>query len=430
MEKNLDQIFNEFANILGSLRELNKSVIKLSEDMVKSAFESTVDELEDIYLIVFESLDYKLLTNCGSEDISKEDLIKIANNLIENKSEVQENVINRFRRMIENNTEENLNKILKEKDAIIKLHKEQIKANMSYRAMLFTLTSATENFLKEILEYIYRNYDNKEFDINIKFSLSDLNDYDSIDHMRDELLKKQIDSVFWGNIESVIKEIQKYNKSYFLTKKELNVLYEIFARRNIHMHNNGKINQAYIYKVTNESLSIGEELMLSAEYLESSILNTIYMSYIITFAVAINSNPKNKDEYVNRLLCSCVELIDEKDYFIAKQILNKIDKRGIYENTITKYFILVNKYLIKILENEIREKDMHELEKIQKELKFRKEDTRELALGINCLRGQKKEFIEKIREVKAEKFQEKFLRYPIVKLLDLTKSEKEFILNI
>ena len=156
-----------------------------------------------------------------------------------------------------------------------------------YRSSLITLTSTSEWFISQILhEYLERNtgiiYTKEK-----SFNLKDLEDFGTIEDARRYLIDSKIENLIRNSFEEWIEFFEKtVGLSMGYLKPHQNKLAEVYLRRNLIVHNGGRVNSIYRKKVATEfkdNFSLGDEVQVSPDYLDTSI-NLFELNFILIAA--------------------------------------------------------------------------------------------------------------------------------------------------
>ena len=167
----------------------------------------------------------------------------------------------------------------------------------------------TENYLQSIIYRIYRDFPYK------------LETKDEVTEQREKLLRliiksadkeeminkiaeEKIRSIFYGNpVDFFSKDKAKIGIGTFIKdnyKKALEEYSEIIARRNIFIHNEGKVDNKYIKEVNNTTLQPGGRPKIDKEYIRNTIKILRSLSLIATNLALTNSysaKVKSKFQY-------------------------------------------------------------------------------------------------------------------------------------
>lgn len=155
-----------------------------------------------------------------------------------------------------------------------------------YRGTLSVLISTFENFISDILHYHYKRFPNALSEDHT-ITLAELRQFETIQDFEKDLASKEIKRVIDGGIQEIRKWFEKQHKiNLSVLDKEWNRITEIFARRNIEIHNNGLVDKTYLRRVhstiTEEyNAVLGEKLYFQIGYLERAIDYLYYCGYVI-----------------------------------------------------------------------------------------------------------------------------------------------------
>ncbi len=165
---------------------------------------------------------------------------------------------------------------------------ELIMLNTQYENILnnivVNIVTIFENFIFHFYKSIIKN-DNlkikKEFNVNIEELLS-VNDK-GIEEVIDIIVNKQAENFIYKGSNDYLLELHKlgFNNEFFNNYK--NIINELFARRNIIVHNDCIVNNAYLIKSNNKyNYNNGEKLKTSSEYIEEIGYILISLATILT----------------------------------------------------------------------------------------------------------------------------------------------------
>lgn len=155
-----------------------------------------------------------------------------------------------------------------------------------------------ENYISSIIEMVYQEYPKKAFPKSEKYegdekALEIILSSSSKEEIMDRLIEEKLRKLFYGNIEDIFAKdkARMELKDTFTGEygKELiaNML-EIFARRNIHIHNSGKVDRKYIRETHKNEDKLNKVLKIDAEYLRESINVLTQIATMFTCAIMKN----------------------------------------------------------------------------------------------------------------------------------------------
>lgn len=134
---------------------------------------------------------------------------------------------------------------------------------LSYKTYLAILTMQFDSFLIELLHSTYR-INPAMFDINqMSISYEDIRNCSSETEIEDLVLNQWIDSMLRGSIKDKIIRLMNFYKIQFLELiPSLKIVFEMYSRRNLYVHNNGIVNKEYISKSREMKFPVDTEIKL------------------------------------------------------------------------------------------------------------------------------------------------------------------------
>lgn len=172
------------------------------------------------------------------------------------------------------------------------------KKNM--RMALIESVTIFEEYIGKIVYLVYNDFpekvkgsaekddsENKDKIMQIIFSS------DSKEDIIDRLIEERIRNLFYGNIADLfIKDRAKLElRDTFTIEKHkalVNDFIEISSRRNIYIHNNGRVDRKYIRETKIPDVKIGAVLSIDEEYIKKAINTLKALATIITVTVLKN----------------------------------------------------------------------------------------------------------------------------------------------
>lgn len=144
-----------------------------------------------------------------------------------------------------------------------------------YNNALISLISSVEWFLAQVIHQHFRKNPRIISSKEKQFSLEELSNFDSIDDAKDYLIEKTVESVLRGSIDdwfNFLKSKLKLSMGY--VDEYYPKLVEATQRRNLLIHNGGKVNRIYLSKYPKslgECPNIGEDIFVLPDYLSETI---------------------------------------------------------------------------------------------------------------------------------------------------------------
>ena len=171
--------------------------------------------------------------------------------------------------------------------AMHELSKTKFQEELLYKSSLMSLISSAEWFLSQILHHYFQKYPEATGQNTKSLSLEDLKSLGSVDDAIRFSVDSKVDEVMRGSFEDWVKyfrETIKLGMGYIDICQE--ELIEIYQRRNLLVHNGGRVNSVYMSKVDASlkgEIAMGERISVSREYLERAI-NLFELNFILIAA--------------------------------------------------------------------------------------------------------------------------------------------------
>ncbi|MCI8669245.1 MAG: hypothetical protein HFI34_06980 [Lachnospiraceae bacterium] len=202
------------------------------------------------------------------------------------------------------------------KEHYIKLEAKQRQKEIIYSGSLIILITYFENMIAKLLRCDFRKHPNRMSLENKTVTYKMLEISESIEDVKNYLIEEEVISLMYKSVSDWIEYLKKKIKLRLeYASDSLPILNEIMARRNLIVHNEGKVNSIYINIVSkdNNSFKIGDVLSVDKEYLNNTINTLELVGVSIIVEMWINEAGKKKDE-IDKILSIIFEeyLIFEK----------------------------------------------------------------------------------------------------------------------
>lgn len=139
-----------------------------------------------------------------------------------------------------------------------------------HNSLLVTGTSALEALLAGVVTQYFVVHPGARDSSEREFSYSDLASFESLDDAADLLISREVTELTHGDFEEWAKWFKTRAEADFRRLSiDYDGLVEIFQRRNVVMHNAGRVSRQYLSKVKQvpESVKLGDRLTVDADYL-------------------------------------------------------------------------------------------------------------------------------------------------------------------
>lgn len=231
---------------------------------------------------------------------------------------------------------------------------------------LIMLITKFEEFIADVITYIYEKYPNKYLNHQtITFFEIESNGVDTIKNI---IVDREVDHIMRDSYMEWFALLADHKINLCCCSKELETLKELYARRNILVHNSGEVNDIYIKNVPNTSFELGDKLYAGDQYLRKAFETIKTIIYCIMIE-AIKLDKKQKSMYVDNIFLNAFEELVAGNYHTCETVFSCIYNSG-YTDEETKQMARINYWIAKIeneglnsVRNEVQAFDVSALEK-------------------------------------------------------------------
>lgn len=198
---------------------------------------------------------------------------------------------------------------------------------------IISLMIRLENFLTDYFVWIIEKYPSKYLsEKNIKYS--ELLKYD-FENLKKELSLEAANSIMSQPQEEWWKTIKSHKFDLNVFAEHMANFKEVYYRRNLIVHNDGKINRQYLNGINKQEgeLKLGEKLITDKKYVINAFDTAMIIIYGLLYA-SLKANPEDKSEYISHLFSVGFNHMVDNDWtvscFIFKTLLddNSQDEMG------------------------------------------------------------------------------------------------------
>lgn len=188
--------------------------------------------------------------------------------------------------------------------------------------ILIMLVTKFEEYIADLFRELYclfpEKYLNKE---TILFS--DIQDKGLV-QIKEEILDRVIDETMRESYTTWFKTLESHGMKFSSCEKELKELKEIYARRNIIVHNSGIVNDIYLKNIPDSPASKGEKLIPDSQYIQ----HAFYIISFIVYKIMIEVLHILKNEEQNNL-CECIfslafNELSKEEYQLSSRIYEEL----------------------------------------------------------------------------------------------------------
>lgn len=289
----------------------------------------------------------------------------------------------------------------------IKSQKEYIV--IEYASLLETVAS---KFISNILND--KNVDNILDDSRIKYK--DIVDFNSLEELKEVLITRKVNDIMYKSFEEWANKVIKICSKKLLSDQNMNkyvdILNEMYSRRNLYVHNNGNVNSIYVNSLKdkkNNTHKLGDYLDIDRGYI-SSISKTIWY-FITNIFFGILENELSDIKGIDVLLDEIgLESYRNREYKLGSYFFKKYGKLvkslDLYkESDFDTYLITYNEMLGYVLDkNNDKERAITQFITYFKECEWWEQEPIEYTdFAINALTLDEKEFLKKSIEFSKSK---------------------------
>lgn len=159
------------------------------------------------------------------------------------------------------------------------------------KAILIAAESSFEVLFGQLVHVIYAKYPSALSASDYSFTLEELTKYPSIEDAREHLIRRRIDNLLRESLTGWNKWLKRtINVSLEQVLPNWPATCEIFIRRNMLVHTEGRITERYLSELRQagesaEGLNIGESLIPDINYLRVSLQRLIALEVMLLFRV-------------------------------------------------------------------------------------------------------------------------------------------------
>lgn len=139
----------------------------------------------------------------------------------------------------------------------------------------------------------------------------------------DYIVEKKVEEIMREPFTVWVAYLRKHNLSFEKINNIIEDIVEIYARRNIIVHNSAQVNEIYL-KITGSKMNKkGDVLSVNSEYIQKAYEKlTIFLYHV--FFESLKFNKDDTEEFCSKLFDIAFKCMVEKDFVIAKIIFEKI----------------------------------------------------------------------------------------------------------
>lgn len=191
------------------------------------------------------------------------------------------------------------------------------------------LNNYFEYLLADLLTYYYFKFKNSLNSKELKVSLKDLGEYESIEELEKYLIFKEVESMLVELTFDGLLSHFKDNLSINLIEEIINweVIKECRERRHVIVHNASIVNKKYLSRTKNpDKLKIGDKINVTKDYFKQAISEFRLAGLLLCFNCWGNWDKDNTNEAIGQLMLDSFEYLSIKDYSSCLRITKYAEK--------------------------------------------------------------------------------------------------------
>lgn len=187
------------------------------------------------------------------------------------------------------------------------LHRLRDRTEMISRAFLIAAESSFEVLFGQLVRVVYVKNPAALPKSDYSFTLDELANFASINEAREALIVHKIESLLREGLDEWAKWLKRtVNISLDQIISDWPVTREIFIRRNMLVHTDGRITERYLSELQRaggriEGLSVGQSLTPSVDYIRNSLQRLIALEVLLVFKVRSRLEKSETNELANWL---------------------------------------------------------------------------------------------------------------------------------
>ncbi len=206
--------------------------------------------------------------------------------------------------------------------------------------MLIMLITRFEEFFALFLSTLYAKYPEKYLN-NQQLAFSEIQSGD-IEEIKKNLVKREVEAKMRENFKEWFKIYGSHGLRKTSFENDVVTLEEIYARRNVFVHNSGIVNAAYLNSVSNSHKKEGTKLSVDENYINTAF-NTINRIVVLMMIEASKLN-NNKCIYLERIFVALFDLLISEEYAVCEPAYGELCEKSDL-NTEIKIMSKINKWI-------------------------------------------------------------------------------------
>lgn len=189
---------------------------------------------------------------------------------------------------------------------------------------LVSLITRFEEFVSNVLYTLYGRYPEKYLnDRQIAFhEIINL----GIEEIKDAVIRKEIDAKMREDYTAWLKLLSQHRINLEKCQNYVNELREIYSRRNVIVHNSGKVNEIYMKNNKNSKYEMDTLLTVDLDYLSNAILVIKAIMFSIAIEAIRVADEDDREKEAASLFENAYEELQNEEYELSKTIFMELEE--------------------------------------------------------------------------------------------------------
>lgn len=187
------------------------------------------------------------------------------------------------------------------------------------RTQLVSIVSEFEYLFSKLVTSYYTDQPGSLNNKEVNIRLEDVKNYSSLEELRDELIQKQVDSLLSKSIEEWIDFLKSLKIEFFKITPNLDQFKDYFAKRNLIVHNDGRVNRRYKDKFPDTTYSIGDQISFTFTDLMYTFEDFVIVGITLSLMMWNQCKPKDRQAIYSVAADVCYIALTEKDWRLAER---------------------------------------------------------------------------------------------------------------
>ncbi len=232
---------------------------------------------------------------------------------------------------------------------------------------IIMLITRFEEFIADFIRVLYKKFPQKYLDKQtITFSEIDKK---GVSDIKEKIIEREIERIMRESYTEWFDLFKEHNMCFDNCSGEYEQLRELYARRNVIVHNSGNVNDSYIKNVPGTSYKVGERLYADEEYINLAFNSVKTMIFCIMIE-GIRIEKENRSIYIDNIFNFAFIELMQKNYSVCKTVCSSLKNNKLIDEK-TKHMAKVNCWISQIaidgldkVKKEIEDFDVSALDRI------------------------------------------------------------------